>query len=303
MKDRTAEFHSAVESAFSTSSVPLLNDQAPTTKSEFSRAAAAIANELTATLRRLDALAKMARSSSALDDKPEHVNQMVADIKVDIAKIARAIGALSARAPSNSRTLTTHTNAVVSTLQSKLANTSSKFRDILQVRSASLKEQQSRREQYGYNNSLEPIRSDSPLFTPAAAPSTSEIRQRMGTHTEDTVLELPSGGDAFGFGPVQQQVTSSVNLEVIESRSQAIESIESTIAELGQIYQHFAQLISTQRESIQRIDDNIVDTEMNVLGAHNQLLQYYESISSNRWLMAKMFAVLIFFFVIFVVFM
>jgi syntaxin 5 len=284
----------------------VLNDQALSTKSEFSRAAAAIANELTATLRRLDALAKMARSSPALDDKPEHINQMVADIKVDIAKIARAIGTLSARAPSNSRTLTTHTNAVVSTLQSKLANTSSKFRDILEVRSASLKEQQTRREQYGYSNPLEAIRSDSPLFTPIAGPSTStvsEMRQRTGTHTEETVLELPTGGDAFGFGPVQQQITSSVNLEVIESRSQAIESIESTIAELGQIYQHFAQLISSQREAIQRIDDNIVDTEMNVLGAHNQLLQYYESISSNRWLMAKIFAVLIFFFVIFVVFM
>ena len=42
---------------------------------------------------------------------------------------------------------------------------------------------------------------------------------------------------------------------------------------------------------------------MNVEAAHGELLTYFESISSNRWLMMKIFAVLIVAFVVFVVFL
>ncbi|KAJ1550322.1 cis-Golgi t-SNARE syntaxin, partial [Cladochytrium tenue] len=76
-------------------------------------------------------------------------------------------------------------------------------------------------------------------------------------------------------------------MEYIASRAEAIESIESTIAELGQIYSHFAQILAGQRETIQRIDDNIVDVEMNVSGAHNELVRYFQNMSSNRWLMVR----------------
>ena len=52
-----------------------------------------------------------------------------------------------------------------------------------------------------------------------------------------------------------------------------------------------------------RIDANVEDTALNVEGAHSELLKYFQSVSSNRWLMIKIFGVLIFFFIIFVVFM
>lgn len=42
---------------------------------------------------------------------------------------------------------------------------------------------------------------------------------------------------------------------------------------------------------------------MNVEAAHTEILKYFQSVSSNRWLMIKVFGVLIFFFLIFVVFM
>ncbi len=92
-------------------------------------------------------------------------------------------------------------------------------------------------------------------------------------------------------------------MEIIQSREQAIQSIESTIAELGQVYQHFALLLAGQRESIQRIGENVEDTEMNVVGAHSQLVKYLDNISSNRWLMLKVLSVVVFFFMVFVVFM
>lgn len=81
----------------------------------------------------------------------------------------------------------------------------------------------------------------------------------------------------------------------IQSRSTAIESIESTIGELGQIFTQLAHMVAEQRETVQRIDADTIDIASNVSGAQRELLKYYASISSNRWLMLKVFGVLIVF--------
>lgn len=54
---------------------------------------------------------------------------------------------------------------------------------------------------------------------------------------------------------------------------------------------------------IYRIDSNVDDAQLNVEAAHGELLKYFQSVTNNRWLMIKIFAVLIIFFIIFIVFM
>uniref|UniRef100_A0A453E969 t-SNARE coiled-coil homology domain-containing protein n=1 Tax=Aegilops tauschii subsp. strangulata TaxID=200361 RepID=A0A453E969_AEGTS len=51
-----------------------------------------------------------------------------------------------------------------------------------------------------------------------------------------------------------------------------------------------------------RIDENMEETVANVEGAQGQLLKYLNSISSNRWLMMKIFFVLMVFLMIFIFF-
>ncbi len=51
-----------------------------------------------------------------------------------------------------------------------------------------------------------------------------------------------------------------------------------------------------------RIDANVSETQTNVEAAHTELLKYFQGITSNRWLMMKVFAVVIVFFIIFIVF-
>lgn len=51
-----------------------------------------------------------------------------------------------------------------------------------------------------------------------------------------------------------------------------------------------------------RIDENMDDTVANVEGAQSQLVRYLNSISSNRWLMLKIFFVLVVFLMIFLFF-
>lgn len=77
----------------------------------------------------------------------------------------------------------------------------------------------------------------------------------------------------------------------MQKRGTAIESIESTISELGQIFSHLAHMVEEQRETVQRIDDNILDVAENVSGAQRELIKYYNSVASNRWLILKVFGV------------
>ena len=51
-----------------------------------------------------------------------------------------------------------------------------------------------------------------------------------------------------------------------------------------------------------RIDSNVEESEMNIESAHTELLKYFRSVTSNRWLMVKVFATMIIFFIVFVVF-
>jgi t-SNARE complex subunit (syntaxin) len=88
--------------------------------------------------------------------------------------------------------------------------------------------------------------------------------------------------------------------EFLESRSRAITDIESTISELATIFQQLARMVSEQGDLTRRIDANMTDCLMNVEAGQNELLKYFRSISSNRWLMVKIVAILFVFFLLFV---
>lgn len=45
------------------------------------------------------------------------------------------------------------------------------------------------------------------------------------------------------------------------------------------------------------------DAQLNVEAAHGEILKYFQSVTSNRWLLVKIFLILIVFFIVFVVFL
>lgn len=285
---------------------------------------------------KLSKLAKLAKRKTLFDDRPEEINQLMFVIKQDIGRINGRISSLQqatkqpvpAGAPAPGKQAEDHAKNVVVSLQGKLAETSSTFKDILEMRTQNLKDQKTRRDQYGFaplpaagggGSSLLPA-SDSPLYHTGGAtadPKSSTLPPPPSEHVIDF------GGSGF---QAQELIQGSASQDYVSSRAQAIESIESTIAELGQvrmqrsgsylseslakswspsfapsqIYSNFMTVLAGQRETVQRIDENIQDVELNVEGAHNQLLKYYQGLQSNRWLMIKIFAVLIFFFLVFV---
>ena len=131
---------------------------------------------------------------------------------------------------------------IIVSLQSKLASTSTSFKDILEIRTQNMKAQKDRREQFSIN--------PAPLSKGlAAANSTSALYRRgngsPGGDREEFVAIDMGGAQAQSLELVQQQDTYS------ESRHEEIRNIESTINQLGGIFQQLATLIAQQGEQVQ----------------------------------------------------
>ncbi|PCH33894.1 t-SNARE [Wolfiporia cocos MD-104 SS10] len=339
VQDRTNEFRACVESIRNRSSIPnrgadvkqrLLQSQGKGagSKSEFSKMASAIAKDISSTTIKLGKLAQLAKRKTLFDDRPVEISELTYIIKQDIANINKQIASLQSsvkqrNAQGASKTpegkqLEEHNHNVVMLLQSKLADTSMTFKDVLEIRTQNMKESKDRTEQFMHSTSAAASQapSNSLLFgntqrqdpmgdgTLVSSRYDAKGKGRATPQPNGDILALDLGAAEEGSGQngdafMQMQLVEQQD-NYIQSRSTAIESIESTIAELGQIFTQLAQMVAEQRETVQRIDADTVDIASNVSGAQRELLKYYASISSNRWLMLKVFGVLIVFFLVFI---
>ena len=78
------------------------------------------------------------------------------------------------------------------------------------------------------------------------------------------------------------QVQHGGDLSYLQSRADAMQNIESTIVELGGIFQQLAHMIKEQEEIMVRIDSNVDEVGMNVDAGHSEILKYFQSVTSNR---------------------
>lgn len=151
-KDRTNEFHSLCERKRLRSSTPnnllekrallssspeLKHSKRGNPRSEFSLMAAEIGRQITNTASKLDKLTKLAKRKTLFDDKPVEISELTFIIKQDIAKLNKQIAMLqdyTKHQKQSSKQASEHTSNVVVALQSKLADTSMSFKDVLEIR-------------------------------------------------------------------------------------------------------------------------------------------------------------------------
>ena len=86
-----------------------------------------------------------------------------------------------------------------------------------------------------------------------------------------------------------------------ESRAQAVETINTTMNELGTMFSQLMEMIEFQGQDIQRIDDDVSDIENNLSAGLTELQTTYNN-SSNKMLMMKIFGIFMAFMVIFILF-
>jgi syntaxin 5 len=191
-------------------------------------------------------------------------------------------------------------------LQGKLADVGANFKEVLEVRTKNIQASRSRTENFVSSVSskshtqFDPQRSDSPLYNPPRS-RTPQPGFRNGGNASDLLTLEPSSSSVLGQpgtsrGTSDQQLLmmeeAQPNNTYIQARGEAIEAIERTINELGGIFGQLATMVSEQSEMIQRIDANTEDVVDNVEGAQRELMKYWTRMSGNRWLIAKMFGVL-----------
>ncbi|KAJ8282811.1 hypothetical protein COCON_G00053300 [Conger conger] len=295
-RDRTQEFLSACKSLQGRqngiqTNKPALN--ALRQRSDFTLMAKRIGKDLSNTFAKLEKLTILAKRKSLFDDKAVEIEELTYIIKQDMNSLNKQIAQLQdlvrSRSNQNGRHVQTHSNTIVVSLQSKLASMSNDFKSVLEVRTENLKQQRSRREQF----SQAPV-STSPLH--ANNFKSSVLMQDESRRSADVSIDMDSRSS-------QQLQLIDEQDSYIQSRADTMQNIESTIVELGSIFQQLAHMVKEQEETVQRIDANVEDTQLNVEAAHAEILKYFQSVSSHRWLLVKIFLILVVFFIVFVVFL
>jgi len=327
IQDRTPEFRSILLQAQKTlarqrktgpQSQPLLPGTAtpPTRKqrSEFARNAAGIGRGIAATMGKLQRLGELAKRKTLFDDRPVEIAELTYVIKQDLAGLNQQIGGLQGmqkalKGGQGREQEGEHNKNVVVLLQGKLGDVTVNFKEVLEVRTRNIQASRSRQDNFvssvsqqhqhqqpAQQSHLEAsARSDSPLYQP---PSRTRTPNPNAQHQDVLSLDPSSGGSPLYSNTPQSQQQMQIMEEgsqsnaYIQQRGEAIEAIERTISELGGIFGQLAQMVSEQAEQIQRIDANTDDVVDNVDGAQRELMKYWGRVQGNRWLVAKMFGVM-----------
>ncbi|KAL7787936.1 t-SNARE [Trichoderma ceciliae] len=312
IQDRTAEFKSVLAQAQRRQNAnkvgsqrrSLLNDAQKSAangdvqarRSDFARKAAEIGRGISATMGKLEKLAQLAKRRTLFDDRPVEINELTFVIKQDLSSLNQQIGALQAMSKQQHPKADQegeHNKNVVYLLQGKLTDVSVNFKDVLEARTKNIQASRSRTENFisSVSQHAQPSlqQSASPLYgTPnraSPAPGSDTLSLNPGPMGDEQLMMMEEANPTNTY---------------IQQRGEAIEAIERTINELGGIFSQLATMVSEQSEMIERIDANTEDIVDNVEGAQRELMKYWSRVSSNRWLIAKMFGVLMIFFLLWV---
>ncbi|GAB1600463.1 syntaxin-5-like [Argonauta hians] len=285
-RDRTSEFLSAVKSMQSRRFNGLVSIQPNRNNSqttEFTLRSRSIGKNLANTSFKLEKLSLLVKRSSAFDPRQAEIEELIFIIKQDVSSLNKQIAALQevAKMPHTHQgkpQRKSHSNSVVVALQSRLATMSNTFKEALEDHTDKLQQTKQTNQPM-----LPPMRSDN-----------SSMMEEQG----DMVINM----DSTDANRTQDQVQLLERDSYIEERDQSMQNINTTIVELGSVFQRLATMVKEQEELVHRIDSNVEDAEVNVELAHTELLKFFRSISTNRWLMIKIFVVLITFFLFFVKF-
>jgi len=276
-------------------------DSALAHHSEFTRQAATISKGIHEVTRKLEELGRLAKQQSLFNDPIERIQEYTCSIRDDITALSSQCDGLEAfvkaRASASSVNKQADQNSanIIQSLKSQVASTAKSFTDILEIRNQNLREQNTRGRKYG------DIKSSQAL--------TERLKKRPVTFTDPESdrsatddADLLETGSFLPKGMRQQQQMIEEEDVFLRSRTEAVRSIESTMAQLTALYQRMATIVAMQGELAVRIDANMDDTLTHVDAGHQQLLKALQSVSSNRALILKVFGILILFAIFFVMF-
>lgn len=312
IQNRTFEFQECVSSFDKINkrqNVPPSQNGGPVKRSKFSQQASIIAKDIAHTTELLLKLALLAKRKPLFDDRPVEIGELTYVIKQDIFKIELSIQNLLKYAKGDSSIqvdsqITQYLKNVLNLLNSKMKNVSGEFKSVLEVRQKNELLNKNRKENF-LSAASNRQNTSSPLLDSAAPNALTNLGENPYLLSGEMETQQNANYDNGELLSIPDQTRQLLLMEeqgneYMQQRNYAVETIESTINEVGNLFQQLATMVTEQGETIQRIDQNVEDIDMNISGAQRELLKYYAHISNNRWFFLKIFGVLLAFFFLWV---
>jgi syntaxin 5 len=251
------------------------------TPSEFSQGAADVSFRVQRTAAKLEELTRMVQGSDMFGDHTVRINRLslsikqeMTDLKGDLDKLAEAVGmqqqnSSAGGSSSDGRkdgTSVIHSQRMVDSLRMQLGETTKDFQAALQIRATKLREEQDRRHRMGFTDASSTIIQRPLAFGP---PGGGGMGGGIGGLQPIGRPAAPMNGMSDNDGSsMMMQATSSPlqlsesqlvdrNLDYLESRADAVQTINQTMGELNSVFSNLLQLIDIQGQSVARIDDNV----------------------------------------------
>jgi syntaxin 5 len=263
----------------------------------FTLQAAEISKRIGETATKLEKLAQLSRSAGLFHNPELEMNELTGMIKEDIRALKAALEALARQSIERNADSRQHSSAVVKTLQGRLASTTHAFEEVLRQRSEAMRSAHEARRQF--TGSLQLPASLLPEPDPDRGLALRTPPPQLLAGGGGGAGAEPDGGAGLGLVLVGGEAAEE---QLAGERLAAARHIESVIIELHGMFGQLNQMIAQQGELALAIDHNVEQSLDRVQRAQDQLLKYYRSLSSNRLFLIKIFLVLLFFAVLFIVF-
>ncbi|OMO92723.1 hypothetical protein CCACVL1_06777 [Corchorus capsularis] len=331
-RDRTAEFRSLSQTLQKIGGIAAVDNNHVqnggvskphpplSSRSEFNKKASLIGSGIHETSQKIVRLAKLAKRSSMFDDPIVEIQELTSLIKNDITTLNMALSDLQTLQNMEiadghySEDRVVHSTTVCDDLKSKLMGATKHLQDVLTARTENIKAHENRKQMFSksplrenpFQRQTVPVSEPPPWSSssnasgnsPPPGPPSNGVQAGSQLRRRAAVDGTPS--HHMEMSMLQQVVPRQEHYT--QSRAVALQNVESTISELSGIFTHLATMVAQQGELAIRIDEDMDQSLSNVEGAHSSLLRHLNRISSNRWLLIKIFAAIIFFLVIFVIF-
>ncbi|AGO13351.1 AaceriAFR210Cp [[Ashbya] aceris (nom. inval.)] len=324
IKDRTIEFQRSVTSYSrrhakqGAANMGEGADRLPLRKSEFQQRASRISHEIANLAQLLSKLAQLAKRKPMFNDNPVEIAEMTYLIKHKIYSVEQEMMELSRHMPNSGSGASDggaqtrqHTKNVVNLLNTKMKNISGDFKSVLEARQKLELANRDRWEKISADRNsaaAASLQGGLPMGGVGVAGGSAAAYNSANPFMSSLLGEDDASGQANGqlSLPNEESVMlleeqQTANQQYLQERGRAVETIESTIQEVGNLFQQLAHMVQEQGETIQRIDANVEDIDINIAGAQRELLKYFDRISSNRWMAVKIFAILFVFFLVWVI--
>ena len=270
-------------------------------QSEFSKRASSIGIGIHSTSQKLQKLTQLAKRTSMFDDPAQEIHELSTIVKLDIQALNQGITDLQTFLGGvGNKQSADHSNTVVETLRNRLKDATKQFKNVLELRTDNLKVHEERKSLFDSGRA-----SSTNRMPPGLQPGASFLPQRGGIGGMGNVGTSvgPSGQGIFQNQQQDQALMQSNQQDAyLTSRQDALQDVESTIVELGNIFQQLSHMVHEQGEMAVRIDENVDETFAQVEAGQAQLLKYLNTMSGNRWLMLKVFGLIMGLLVFFLMF-